>query len=87
MKTYIRVKNSKDVICIKEGFLQSIFVDIVTFSVVCAAMYFNYKLCGNSKIMSGAFLICLVSSGLSFGEKVTIDEAISILESKRGLEK
>ena len=70
-------KKESKMILIREKLLVSIPRDFVTFSSLCGAMYFNYRLCGNSKIMSAFFILIMFMSALNRKNnyKMTIHQA------------
>jgi len=66
-----------EIIFIRESFMQSTLRDIVGFGMLSVAMYLNYTFCGNSKIMSGFFIVCFLLKGFSIHQKgkMTLSEA------------
>ncbi len=71
------------IILIRERFFESLGKDIVSIASVCFGMFFNYVFCGNSKIMSGAFILVLFSKGFNSLKK----ESKTFVEAKAQIEK
>lgn len=87
-KFYSKLSNDKIkiTITIKETMFQSVFNDVFSMLILSFGMYFNYTFCGNSKIMSGFFILILISTMASIANGKYKKE-LNLLEAKEFIQK
>ena len=75
----------KKIIILKEPLIESIISDLVTFGCLIGAMWANYTYCGNSKIMSGLFILSIFVKALSSPKRkaLTVDEAFEKIKAMK----